>query len=685
MPLQPHPFRGPTFFVDARVLMNQDRGMFGGEDGDLLYVVMDATFYRMEIFVRPGFQTFTDGALVVQAAEPAIRALCNGQNKGGGWTSYEAIPDPAQDFEGQIIVAHFSRRARPKRFPAYPHIGQWDGRSEVAFSVARGEPGDVMPRYNHAMGYLYPVIEDRVRAGVSDIRDSSGNFLTRTSTVIRDWIQNYPPETGKVIVGIHRSTQSLFILVQRHKGPNGGKAMADIIALLGDMGVDDALMGDGSSSVALIVDHAVEEGPLGPKRLHKNCGITTGLMFRLQSLSLAQGAQMAVRPPSTDPRFPPTTALAPIEGRVTLVAGGCQVELTSLGRLSASLAPGSESTAAVGSTNAMVPAGTVLAATRGEISFPVVGALPITRVMLTSLGVRQSSLGAAGWLSAGGLSTDPDFPPTTRVVGPAGLFRISVENGGELEIQSLGAREAVGALPVLDAAQTAARLGVMLPLRLTSTSAPPGTVAHYAGPSTSAELQVQFAGSQNVALVGVLTITTVLGIAQFAVQWPLSRTPHTELEVAGQLGLSLPLNLRSLATDLSQVVDFFEEGVAGPGVTTAHLRASAIGGPHGSLVGTLEIDKPSGQVTLDVQWPLSNPLPDAAGTAAALGVNLPLILRSPDSNLAIASPFAGPPGSNVRADLRIESTRDTDGAMRGTLTFGGPQPLVFDVDWPLRS
>jgi len=53
------PFRGATFFGDARDRMRADRGMFVGSDGDFRYVCVDPAFSRICVFVRPDHQTFS--------------------------------------------------------------------------------------------------------------------------------------------------------------------------------------------------------------------------------------------------------------------------------------------------------------------------------------------------------------------------------------------------------------------------------------------------------------------------------------------------------------------------------------------------------------------------------------------------------------------------------------------------
>lgn len=50
MTLPSHPFTGANFFASIRFRMDTNRGLFGGSDGDLQYVIMDAVLYRVEIF-----------------------------------------------------------------------------------------------------------------------------------------------------------------------------------------------------------------------------------------------------------------------------------------------------------------------------------------------------------------------------------------------------------------------------------------------------------------------------------------------------------------------------------------------------------------------------------------------------------------------------------------------------------
>jgi hypothetical protein len=681
------PFQGATFFSDIRSAMSANRGMFAGQDGGFLYTVMDATFYRMEIYVRPAALTFTDGAESRQAVEPDVRVICTGQFMAGNLLDYELVgPDLEQRFEGQIIISHSPQRFESEK-QAWAHIGQWDGRSHVAFQVGYGEPGDVNPRFNHAMGRLYPMIENGVPYGISDVPGSPGSSLQKFHPGTEHYILNEPDKKGKVVCGIHRDSQSVFVLVQRD-GATGGMGFDDVIALLLDMGVKDAVACDGSDSVALIVEGTTEVTP----GLHKNNGNTTGLMFRLQSLRLANNAMMTVNPSGNDTRFPLFTHLYRTEGVISLTNSGAEIALTQLGYTSATIGVSAQLTANPGSANPLVPAGAVLTAVEGELRLRYLASVNAgLEISITRL-LREGPLAPGGWASAGD-SLDPAVPANTRIEGPTGVLSIT-DSGAVLEITSLGSMPATSSQPARNPEQTAALLGVTLPLTLTSNSASANlrTTAGFTGSNVTAELHILFWDTPNALLVGVLRINTGRSLVPFAINWPLTQSPYSETGTAALLGVALPLTLISLGgafnyQDLNQPVSFDIRDATNASVGNAQLQKGAQG-PQERLTGLLNIDTFPGLVSFNVQWPLESALRTQAETAALLGIPLPLRLTAAGSNLTANTPFqavAPPAGVNVSANLRIESARDNDGAMLGTLQINGQQRLDLDVLWPLTS
>src|SRR5262249_13200088 len=148
----------------------------------------------------------------------------------------------------------------------FRNMGQWSGCSQIALGVAKGDPSTVTPGYLNAMGRLLPLVEARRGASAGPL----GDYWTNDASV------------GKAVYGVCRKEQVVFMLVQKHGG-SGGVTVPDLITRLVEMGVDDAVMGDGSDSATLIVDGAVE---VDPGRI-KNNSIPVGPAFQLHALRLS--------------------------------------------------------------------------------------------------------------------------------------------------------------------------------------------------------------------------------------------------------------------------------------------------------------------------------------------------------------------------------------------------------------
>src|SRR5215203_6870786 len=179
MTLTARPFSGSTFFSDVRAAMNTNRGMFAGSDGAFRYVCLDASFYRLEILRRPGDRRFTETATTLP---PDVRVVANGQL----FRPYCWIPRPCADpiWEGEIIVAHTTHPGDPRSQAAHRHVGQWDGRGAMAFTMnTRGDPSTVTSpgTYNHALGSLIPLVQNRVPFGPTEVRDPTGKVTQLAS------------------------------------------------------------------------------------------------------------------------------------------------------------------------------------------------------------------------------------------------------------------------------------------------------------------------------------------------------------------------------------------------------------------------------------------------------------------------------------------------------------------------
>jgi len=282
--------------------MNSNRGFFGGVDGTFKYVCVDASFYRLMILMRPTGLTFTDAAM---AMGPQVRAVGNGQMFNGPycWTSPCAVT-----WQGRIISGGTTTPGGTAA-AGFRHFGQWTGASELSFALTSGDPTTITPHYFSAIGRLLPL----VTRGVGSPAGPLGTFYSE------------PASTGKIVYGIARAEQVLFMLVQEDGG--AGLDVPALITRLTSMHVDDALMGDGSTSVALVVDGAVEVSPA----FYKNNSIPVGPMFRIHSLQLAGVRSMTNTPATTDPQLQMGMNLADTAATLRLTSSGMQLTIASLG------------------------------------------------------------------------------------------------------------------------------------------------------------------------------------------------------------------------------------------------------------------------------------------------------------------------------------------------------------------
>jgi len=330
-----HSFTGTTFFTDIRAMMT-DKGFFAGKDGALRYVVMDASFYRFQSWLRPATKTFTGGATVDEAADKNLRVISNASFVDDP-PGYDYSNPAAQTWEGEVMDAHVVSAGTPASMPEHRYVGQWDGQGEMALAMDRGDPSSVTSPsdFDDAIGGLLPIIKKGIKfAGKMQEHSVTGELQVAGSNAIAGW-EKKGKFVGKVIAGVHRQGNIFFIFAQEHlfwANPAGaGMSITDVIDRLHDMGVDDAVMGDGSDSVALVVDGAVELDP----RWYKNNTITAGFSFRLKGFDLPttmlSGAKLVRYPGTTDPAFPDGTALRDQQGGIRLDGADIVLRLTSLG------------------------------------------------------------------------------------------------------------------------------------------------------------------------------------------------------------------------------------------------------------------------------------------------------------------------------------------------------------------
>jgi hypothetical protein len=339
MAATPLSISGSAFFSTVRALMDMDRGMFVGSDGNIVYVCLDASFYRLEIFKRPSGARFKATAMGVPAD---IRVVANGQfyspHCSGG-------PCPTV-FQGELIVSGTVETGNPPSRPDHFHIGQWSGRGSSAFRFGVGDPSaftSPAPLTN-AMGALLPLVRSRVRVGARELRDSSGRVTQYGSPGIGSLLPR-PRFFGYTAYGIHRQSQTLLVLVQREvfnwQGTNGID-LAEIIDRLMAIGVDEAVLADSGSSSMLVVDRAVEIDTNDDQR---DASVPTGLMFRLQSLDIGAPATLTNTGATTDPTFQSAFTAAGATGIVSLQSPGARVIVDTLGTTNAYTTPGAFATA----------------------------------------------------------------------------------------------------------------------------------------------------------------------------------------------------------------------------------------------------------------------------------------------------------------------------------------------------
>lgn len=323
-------FSGSTFFPDVRAVMT-DRALFCGKDGDFRYIVMDAVFYRFEVFMRPATQMFVAAAENAQLLRSSVlRVISNASFVHDYGTAQVPLTGPEpQSYEGEVIIGHATSAGTPASLPDHRYIGQLDGATAAAIAMDRGDPSGVtVPgTFVQAIGGLLPIIKKGVPFGPKEVFDASGTIReVAGSNAIREW-QHRLDGCGKSIVGVHRETDIVFVLMQRD-GYTGGKSITDVIALLTTMGVDDAVMGDGSDSVTLVVDGVAELTP----KFYKDKTLTTGFAFARWHVRMRSSSRFVRDAATTDPRFPDGFRLDMPNGFLLAEpAGRVVLNLTTLG------------------------------------------------------------------------------------------------------------------------------------------------------------------------------------------------------------------------------------------------------------------------------------------------------------------------------------------------------------------
>ena len=303
------PFAGPTFFHDVRTRLQVDRGMFVGSDGAYRYVCVDPGFYRLGVFVRPPALTFTASAA---AASSTVRAVANGPF----FSTYHYFSPGPVPWLGEVIsggtvlpgggAAGSGAKLR--------HAGQWPGTSVPAVAFGRGSPSSVVPPLRSAVGGLLPLIT----AGAPATAAQLGSWMSTGARV------------GKTVYGLCASEAVLFVLVQEHgslRGAAGAETVPDLMTRLVGMGVDEAVLADGSNSVALLADGLTLVTPGG----YKDNSIPVGPTLELHGLRLSATSRLVLAATTDDPQFAASLELTGLKASLRLTASGATLVLEDLG------------------------------------------------------------------------------------------------------------------------------------------------------------------------------------------------------------------------------------------------------------------------------------------------------------------------------------------------------------------
>lgn len=327
MTLPAHTFSGASFFSSVRSAMDANRGLFAGSDGGLQFVILDAALYRPEIFRRPNTQSFTDAA---SSLGSDVRVVVNGQIFGRSKTDYCFLGPCAVQWQGEIIEAGTVLTGNPATLPNHRFFGRENAIPIWRNHVAQGDPSSFGgPKLHYALGALIPLIEKKIRFGSGNI-GAPPTVTQLHSTGAAQWI-SFPRGVGKTVLGIHRASGCLFALCQEHDAAPG-IGVGPLISLLMTMGVDDAVLCDGSDSATLLVDGIVHAQPAS----YKNNSIPNGVLFRLKEIPFQPNGTLEVITGSTDTlflnEFTIGSILLGISGIIRArTAGGLELELSSFG------------------------------------------------------------------------------------------------------------------------------------------------------------------------------------------------------------------------------------------------------------------------------------------------------------------------------------------------------------------
>lgn len=351
MTLPAKAFDGASFFQSIRANMDSNSGLTGGNDNGMQFVVMDATFYNFEVFLRKSGSTFKTSALGLDQMVRVVTSagFVHEYNKVYGT---DAVP-----WEGEVIIRGIRQSGgycKPEYqklggcYTPYPFIGiEKDGISIRRYKVSKNDPSKITPKLEFAHGYMLPLILGRLRAvPVSEAGDPPKRGVF-PSPSMEDWYKR-PPETGKAGVGIHRTSNCIFVFCQRHDD-SSGMGIRTLIDRMMKMGVDDAVLGDGSDSTCLFVDKILHVDNASWND-YKNRSLMTGFAFRIRPLNSSKGT-FAISS-STDPtllfRFQSSGVNCTIKAATTPSA--LKMEIASLGQVTTGPSSGRDAGSLLGIT-----------------------------------------------------------------------------------------------------------------------------------------------------------------------------------------------------------------------------------------------------------------------------------------------------------------------------------------------
>ncbi len=303
--------------------------MAGGNDNGLQFVVLDALLYRFEVFVRNANQLFTETALSLSSD---VRIITNASHasqvnlfvKKNPWQGQVIINrklvEEGVDDSGKVCLVG------NKCYPNHIFFGRENAVPISSYHVGIGDPEVFSPKLEFAIGRLLPLIIGGIpRCPKGGDPGLPGCVEVNSMT---EWFP-FKPDKGKVGAGIHRASGCLFLFCQED-GAKPGIDVATLIKRMLKMGVDDAVLGDGSDSACLVVDKVIHIKP----GFFKNKNITTGFMFRLCPLDFKKGSFWDMTK-STDPFFQQSFRLGDILGqiRANLTSGGLEMNVSSFGAI----------------------------------------------------------------------------------------------------------------------------------------------------------------------------------------------------------------------------------------------------------------------------------------------------------------------------------------------------------------